>query len=144
MNQVVRIPRAWRVVSLVLTVLWGFSSVGTMLLLIDGRKWILLAIVAVGCTFVEAVFARMAGVRLVVEPERLVVHNVFRTHRLPRKEIDDFDIGKSANPIGDLRTIMVRRGEQVVAVEAFAMPAVEEHLLEPVLDQFDDWRFKRR
>ena len=134
-----------RIAALIFAVGWLFGAGGTLLLLAWMNLWVLVGLAGVVSIAVEVVAVRAARIRIQFQPERLLVANLFRTHRVRRAAVGTVEAGPWASPLGDFVTLFIEAGEpEPIRVEALSVPEGQERLLDDWLDRVDDWRFRRR
>ena len=144
-DQEVLLPRRWRIGARVFAIAFGIAGAGLAALMFFAGVWPVGGGTVVFVALVVGLAWRTSRIRLQLRGDRMLVANQMRTTQLSRAQVRGFDVGRSANPFGTYRTVVVTTlaGDEV-RIEAVAVLAVHEDALDPALDALEAWLFGRR
>lgn len=138
--ETVRIGRGWRVLMTAYGTAFVLAAVIGAGFLISADLWPFGLVFAALVGALGFVCFRSARCRIEIHPDELVVANQFTTTVMRRTEVAAVELGRSSNPLGVARTVVLQSTSgHLVRIDAAARRGQADAQLAPLVDQLIAW-----
>lgn len=139
--EVIRIGIGWRVFMTVYGTAFGIAAVAGAGLFTANGLWAFAVFFLPFVTALAVLCFRTARCRMEIGAEELVVANQFSTRSLRRGDVVGIELGRTSNPFGVARTVVLRSANgRLVRIDAASRLGQSDAELAPLVEKLRAWQ----